>query len=90
MVPLLTSYLRLPQHLAHGTSLAVVVFVATAGLAGYWLTGNVDWSLAVWFSLGGATGAYLGARAMAHIAPRMLRLIFGLFLLTVALRMLVT
>lgn len=89
MVPLLVAFLRLPQHLAHGTSLAIVVFVASAGLAGYWLTGNVDWSLAAWFALGGATGAYLGARIMARIAPRMLRLIFGLFLVTVAVRMLI-
>ena len=90
MVPLLTSILRLPQHLAHGTSLAIVVFVATAGLAGYWLTANVDWSSAVWLALGGSVGAYLGAISMARVAPRMLRLMFGLFLLTVGIRMFIT
>lgn len=90
MVPLLTSLLKLPQHLAHGTSLAIVVFVASAGLAGYWLTGNVDWSLAGWVALGGAVGAYLGAITMARLAPRLLRLVFGLFLLTVAFRMFIT
>ena len=90
MVPLLTSIFRLPQHLAHGTSLAIVVFVATAGLAGYWLTANVDWSSAVWLALGGSVGAYLGAISMARVAPRMLRLMFGLFLLTIAVRMFIT
>lgn len=90
MVPLLTGLLRLPQHKAHGTSLAIVVFVAIAGLAGYWISDNVDWSLAAWIALGGAGGAYFGAITMSRLAPRMLRLVFGLFLLTVATRMFFT
>lgn len=90
MVPLLTSFLGLRQHLAHGTSLAIVTFVATAGLAGYWRTGNVDWTLAIWLAIGGASGAYLGASTMARVAPRPLRLIFGLFLMSVAIRMFIT
>lgn len=81
MVPLPAVLLRLPQHLAHGTSLAIVVFVATGGLAGYWLAGKVDWSLALWLTLGGVLGAYLGAIAMARPAQRSLQPIFGLFLL---------
>ncbi|MCH7579339.1 MAG: sulfite exporter TauE/SafE family protein [Chloroflexi bacterium] len=87
MVPLLTSLLRLPQHLAHGTSLAIVIFVATAGLAGYWRTDNVDWGLAPWLALGGAAGAYVGAVSMSKLAPRALRFVFGVFLLGVAVRM---
>lgn len=90
MVPLLTGLLRLPQHLAHGTSLAIVVFVGAAGLAGYWLTANVDWSLALWLSMGASLGAYLGAITMTRLAPRSLRLMFGLFLLMVAVRMFIT
>jgi uncharacterized membrane protein YfcA len=87
MVPLLTSLLRLPQHLAHGTSLAIVIFVATSGLIGYWGTDNVNWSLAPWLAIGGAVGAYVGAVTMSRIAPRALRLVFGVFLLIVAVRM---
>ena len=87
MVPLLTALLKQPQHLAHGTSLAIVFFIATAGLSGYWLTDNVDWSLALWVGVGGVSGVYIGAKAMARIPARSLRLIFGLFLLAVAARM---
>lgn len=87
MVPLLTSLLRLPQHLAHGTSLAIVIFVASAGLVGYWRTENVDWGLAPWLAIGGAVGAYVGAVTMSRLAPRSLRLVFGVFLLSVAVRM---
>ena len=87
MVPLLTSLLKQSQHLAHGTSLAIVVFVSVAGLTGYWATENVNWSLAPWLAIGGAMGAYLGAVTMTRLAPRLLRLVFGVFLLAVAIRM---
>lgn len=90
MVPLLTGLRKMPQHRAHGTSLAIVVFVGTAALAGYWLTENVDWHLVLWLSLGGAVGAYFGAVTMSRLAPRSLRLVFGLFLLGVAIRMFIT
>jgi uncharacterized membrane protein YfcA len=90
MVPLLTGLLRMPQHKAHGTSLAIVVFVASAGLVGYAVSGNVDWRLAGWVALGGGAGAYFGAVTMSRLAPRMLRLVFGVFLLTVAARMFFT
>ena len=87
MVPLLTSLLRLPQHLAHGTSLVIVIFVASAGLVGYWRTDNVEWSLAVWLAMGSGFGAYAGAVTMSRLAPRALRFTFGLFLAAVAVRM---
>lgn len=87
MVPLLTGLLKQSQHLAHGTSLAVVVFIGAAGLTGYWATENVNWGLAPWLALGGAMGAYLGAVTMTRLAPRSLRLVFGVFLLAAAIRM---
>ena len=90
MVPLLTGLLGLSQHRAHGTSLAIVVFVGAAGLLGYWITENIDWGLAGWLAIGGAVGAYAGARMMIRIPERSLRLIFGLFLLGAAIRMFIT
>lgn len=88
MVPLLTGLQKMPQHRAHGTSLAIVIFVGTAGLIGYWFTENVNWSLVPWLAAGGGVGAYVGAITMSRIAPRSLRLIFGVFLFGVGIRML--
>jgi uncharacterized membrane protein YfcA len=90
MVPLLTGLQGLSQHRAHGTSLAIVVFVGAAGLTGYWLTENVAWDLVIWLTLGSMVGSYLGARTMVRIPERSLRLIFGLFLLAVAVRMFIS
>jgi uncharacterized membrane protein YfcA len=90
MVPLLTGVLKLPQHLAHGTSLAVIIFVASASLIGYATVGNVDWPLVGLFAGSAAVGGFVGARTMQRVSALRLRQIFGLFLLAVAIRMFIT
>lgn len=87
MVPLLTGLLKLPQHRAHGTSLAIVIFVGAAGMVAYWLAGNMDWGVVGWLAIGSTVGAYFGAAAMTHVPDRQLRFIFGVFLLATAVRM---
>ena len=87
-VPAMVLLLDEQQHLAQGASLAaIIVFVGSASFVGYWLADNVDWSLALWLAIGSVGGAYLGAVTMARIPERSLRLIFGLFLLAMAVRM---
>jgi uncharacterized membrane protein YfcA len=89
MVPLLRRFLGISQHRAHGTSLAIVIFAGTSGIISYWLNGNIDWQISVWLAIGGALGAYFGAVTMVRLAPRSLQLVFGFFLLSVAIRMFV-
>jgi len=89
MVPLLTGRLGLGQHRAHGTSLAVIMFVATIGFLPYWRSGNVDWRLAFTLIPGALVGVYAGARAMMKVPELQLRLLFGVFLFFVAFRQLV-
>ncbi len=89
MVPLLTGQLKLGQHRAHGTSLAIIVFVASAAAIGYWRAGNIDWPLAGALLPGSLAGVYVGARAMVKVPAPQLRLLFGIFLFFVAFRQLV-
>ena len=89
MVPLLTGQLKLGQHRAHGTSLAIIVFVASAAAIGYWRAGNIDWPLAAALLPGSLAGVYVGARAMVKVPAPQLRLLFGGFLFFVAFRQLV-
>ena len=88
MVPLMTGRLGLSQHRAHGTSLAIIVFVAAAGALGYGLAGNIDWPLVLALLPGALAGVYIGAKAMVRVPALHLRLLFGLFLLFVAFRQL--
>jgi uncharacterized protein len=89
MVPMLTGGLKLSQHRAHGTSLAIIMFVAMSGVAVYWHAGNIDWRLVLALSPGAIVGVYAGAKAMVKVPALQLRLLFGLFLLFVAFRQLV-
>ena len=89
MIPLLTGRLKLSQHRAHGTSLAIIMFIAAAGVIGYWRAGNVDWQLAFTLAPAAIAGVYAGARAMVRVPGLQLRLLFGAFLFFVAFRQLI-
>ena len=89
MVPLLTGPLRLSQHRAHGTSLAIIMFVAVSGVVGYARAGNIDWQLVSTLAPGAVLGVVAGAKAMVKVPAVQLRLLFGAFLFFVAFRQLV-
>jgi uncharacterized membrane protein YfcA len=57
MVPLLTGFLRVPQHRAHATSLVIVIFAAGAALVLYVSRGDVDWAMAAAVAGGGIVAA---------------------------------
>lgn len=88
VIPILVLWFGLSQHLAQGTTLAMMV--PPIGLLAawyYWRNGhvNIGWAalLCLGFFFGGLVGAYF-----ANLIPDLLlRRIFGLFLLIVALRL---
>jgi len=88
LVPALVHLLRLEQHRAHATSMAVIVLVASVALARYGSVGHVAWALVPPLAMGGAVGGFLGARLMPKLPGRTLRLLFGVAMLAVAAAML--
>lgn len=88
IVPLLVLNLRIPQHVAHGSSLAIMVLAAIAGAFTYSRAGYTDWGVALLLTIGGLTGVVLGARLMLRVPVLLLRRTLGLFILLVALRLL--
>ncbi|MCX8053634.1 MAG: sulfite exporter TauE/SafE family protein [Armatimonadetes bacterium] len=89
IVPSLVFFLNFNQHKAHGTSLAAVFMVSTAGVAVYYLHGYVEWRLAGVMAIGGVVGAWLGATIAAMINSTVLRRVFCVFLAMVGVRMIV-
>lgn len=91
LVPLMIALMAMAQHQAHGTSLAVVLFIGLAGAIAYAIyghvPGNMDWVLILGLALGSLVGVVLGARLMMRLPARHLRWIFGLFLVLVGIRM---
>jgi hypothetical protein len=77
MVPLLTGWLRLPQHRAHGTSLSAVVFTGVLGVVPYALGGAVALGLAAVLALASVAGSSLAAGLSPRVPAAALRRVFG-------------
>lgn len=69
IMPALLMFGRLPQRLAHGTSLVAVAPIALFGMAGFLANGKIDWTVAVLLMVGSITGASIGTR-IAHRVPK--------------------
>ncbi len=88
MVPLMTGALRMRQHTAHGTSLAIIVFAAGASALTYMAQDGMNWVLVAILLPTSLAGAYSGARMVQHLPAMRLRQFFGLFVLIVGIRLL--
>jgi uncharacterized protein len=77
---------------AAGTSLLIVILGGIPGMWKFLSTGNLDLGAALWTGAAFALGGYLGATLRVHhyLPEQELRLIFGLLMLYVALRFIVT
>lgn len=94
MVPLFVLFLGLTQHNAQGLSLAVmlppVTFLAVYNYHTAGTGGNIDWRIAIMVSILFIIGGFIGSKIALQIDQRMLRKIFGVFMLFVAVRLIFT
>lgn len=89
LVPILVLLLRFPQKSAQGMALAVMVPMALMGALRYWKHGDVEMDLLVigLIVCGSLAGTLLGTE-LAHLLPgHVLRKVFALVLVIVAVRM---
>ncbi|MDQ3956952.1 MAG: sulfite exporter TauE/SafE family protein [Actinomycetota bacterium] len=87
MVPLMTLALEVGQKEAEGTSLLVVIPTALVAAIAHSRRGFVDLGDAAFLGAGGIVGAFAGAQVALGTSGRTLRLVFGVFLIVVGLRM---
>jgi len=87
LVPAMTILLHLPQHRAHGTSLAAVLLIAASGAHAYSKAGYVHWGAAGWLVVGVIAGAIVGAKLAGGLPAARLRQIFGIFLVAISIYM---
>lgn len=89
IVPGLILLARLPQHTAHGTSLAALLLpVGLLGTLEYYRRGHVNIPLALIVAAGLFLGAFVGAKLAVGLPEVALRRIFGVFLLLVSVKLL--
>jgi uncharacterized membrane protein YfcA len=89
IVPLLTLLWNFDTRIAAGTSLTVIIFTATASTLNYAKQRRIYYRTGLILAVTTAPGAFLGAYLTNVLTPNTLGLIFGFFLIFVALRMII-
>lgn len=88
IVPALVFVFGLTQHQAQGTSLAVLIPpVGILAALTYYKAGHIDLRIAGLICLGFIFGALFGAKLAIGIPDAVLKKVFGVFLLIVAVKM---
>ena len=88
IVPLLVAFAAYPPKTAMATSLAAILFTATAAAASHAANGNVAWKEAALIGLPAVVGAVAGAVIHQRLSTRWMVLGFSVFLAVVALDLL--
>ena len=90
-VPLFVLFLGLTQHNAQGLSLAVmlppVTFLAVYNYHTSGEGGNIDWRVALIIAILFIIGGFLGSKLALQIDQRLLKKIFGVFMLLIAVKL---
>jgi len=87
LVPLLHILLGLNMHESVGTSLFVVVFLASSAAISYYREKLTLWKLTLIFECGSVPGAYVGAFTSYMAPSSLLRMSFSILLLYISTRM---
>jgi uncharacterized membrane protein YfcA len=87
MVPAMAYLLRVRPHRAHGTSLAVMIPVAIAGVFRYHRAGNVAWGLVIPLAVGSVLGALIGGTAANAMRGSVLKTLLGVLVVATGFAM---
>lgn len=88
IVPGLIYFLGLSQHGAQGTSLALMLPpIGILAVYNYYRAGSVNFKYALVIAIAFVLGGYLGSKISLRLSPHIVKLIFGLIMLYVAVRM---
>ena len=91
MIPALVYIMGLSQHMAQGTSLAVMLPpIGIIAAFNYWKAGQVNFKFALILAAAFIIGSYFGSKLALTLPQPVLKKIFGILLLAVAARMLLS
>lgn len=89
VIPALAMVLGMTQHAAQGTSLAMMLPpIGIIAAYNYYKAGNVDIKFALILAVMFIIGSYFGSKVAIKLPQEVLKKIFGVFLLLVAIKML--
>ena len=86
-VPVMEKFLGMEEHKSHATAIAIILPLTLVSTVIYIYKGFFDFSLAWQTSVGGILGGVIGAMLLKKISAKVLRKIFGVFIIAAAVRM---
>jgi len=90
MVPAMIYFLGLGQHESQGTSLAVMLPpIGVLAAYNYYKAGELNWKYAAVIALFFIVGGYFGSKFALVLDAKLLKKIFGIGLLLVAIKMII-
>ncbi len=90
IIPALVILMGFSQHMAQGISLgAMLPPIGILAAYKYWQAGNMNWKFALLIAAGFIVGGYFGAIIANKINPRVMRIMFGVFLIIIAVKIII-
>ena len=88
MVPALIYFFGMTQHQAQGTSLTILLFpIGLLAFWNYYRNGYVNFKFAIIVMIAFFLGGYIGSLIAVHIPEKPLKVIFGILMLLVGIKM---
>ena len=87
LIPLMIIFLKMTQHQAQGTSLAVIM-LSFVSMMVYYKKGHVNLGIAALIGLGFIAGGFIGAYFATSLPENILRKCFAVLMIAVACKML--
>ncbi|MBN1413890.1 MAG: sulfite exporter TauE/SafE family protein [Bacteroidales bacterium] len=88
IVPALVFFFSMPQHLAQGTSLAILLFpVGLLAFLNYYKHGYVNFKVAIIVMLAFIVGGYFGSLISVNLPEKPLKVLFGALMLIAGMKM---
>jgi hypothetical protein len=91
IVPALVYFLALTQHQAQGVSIGMLLMpVGFMAALNYYKAGNLNIKYSIIIGLTFIVGAYLGSKLSLNISEVLMKRIFGVFVLVMAIKLILT
>lgn len=88
IVPALVYFLGFPQHMAQGTSLALMLPpIGVLAVYNYHKAGEINFTYAAIIAAAFLIGGYLGSKLSLRLSPSTVKFFFGMLMLYASLRM---
>ena len=91
LIPALIFFFGLSQHQAQGTTLAIMVPpIGLLAAMRYYYSGHIKLGMAAFICAGFFIGGLIGAHFVQNVSDPLLKKMFGVFLLFIAIRMIIS